>query len=843
MSAKTSPNSFFKRNSLAWTLIAVVGFMSLLLSLSYNFITSDSPDIAKAATEPACQTVTNSPTWNPYPINTIFPNPIVTSGACQDMPLLSFFPVDTRSGNPRERNILRSQNFSIQLYYNNGAVPGSNAITNPTVRTQLTRVSDTRYRVSAELSGGNTGTVTSAQKGGDLFINVPAGARFDIVANSTDHFPDAIERREETDATGRRPNDSIADNTTGTNVSNPIYSAFEGKTLPSTNGFVLKSGGLEAGFLGYGYILTQIGVTIGVQPIANNPPIIPGEEITIIRGESGAFRPLAPTDPDNDYPVTLDLNQIPAGCTLSGTANSQGGGQIITCQTTQSTPSRFSFVLTPTDSRNLVGTPGTFIVNVIDPRLELTKRCFVRNTDRECRNSPLQAGDEITYRINVRNSSTVRANNLRIVDVYDGQRLTNIREISDSGVLTTNNSTITWANLGTLNAGQNREVTFDATVAQGVQLGDIVINTARASADGVPEVEARADFTIGGSLDLVKRCFVRNTTTPCNQGNLVSGGLITYEIDVTNSTRSAVNNVVLRDTYDSTKLTDIGNFQPAADFNPSQSQITWQIGTLATGATRTVRFDARLANGIAPGTNITNVVVVTADGVPERRAENVFPIAGPSLIAEKLCFRRGTSTPCSSAGLNPGDNISYVIRTTNNGTVAAQNVTITDTYDTTKLTAITNIEPQGTLNATAGTILWTVGTMDPGRTVETRFDATIRTDIPAGSVVVNTAVIRATDIPDIVVRATFTLVFIAPTVTPRTGGEIGLIFIALAIGLGAAAYYYYKKNGKFTGAFVPARNSENGKTEGLNKTQFDAPISAKSTDTNSHRRVAPKKKS
>lgn len=843
MSSKTQQKNFWRRNSLSVTLIAVVGFMSLLLSLSYNFISSGDQKVAQAATEPACQVVTNTPTWNPYPVNTIFPNPIVTSGACQDMPLVSFFPVDTRSGNPREKNILRSQNFSLQFYYNNGAVPGSSSITTPTIRTQLVKVSDTRYRISAELSGGNAGTVTSAQKGGDLFVNVPAGARFDIVANSTDHFPDAIERKEETDATGRRPNDTIQDNTTGSNVSNPIYSAFDGKTLASTSGFVVKPGGLEAGFLGYGYILTQIGVTIGVQPLANNPPIIPGEEITIIRGESGSFRPLVPTDPDNDYPISLDLDKVNNGCVVTGTANAQGGGQVIRCQTTATTPARFTFVLTPTDSRNLVGTPGTFIVNVIDPNLEPTKTCFVRGTNTECRNAPLQAGDQITYKVNVRNSSTVRANNLRIVDVYDGQKITNITNISDSGVLTTNNSTITWANLGTLQAGQSKEVTFDAVVAQGVVFGDIVINTARVSADGIPEREVRADFTIGGSLDLVKRCFVRNTTTPCNTANLASGALITYEVAVTNSTRSTVNNVVLRDNYDSTKLTDIGNFQPTAEFNPAQSLITWQLGSMATGTTRTVRFDAKLANGIAPGTIIKNLAIVTADGLPEKRAENEFPVAGPRLIAEKLCFKKGTSTACSAAGLNPGDNITYVVRVTNNGTVTAENVTISDTYDVTRLTAITNIEPQGTLNATAGTIVWNVGNMDAARTVEVRFDATIKTDTPAGTTIVNNAIVRATNIPDILVRATFNLFFLPPTTTTvRSGGEIGLIFIAIAIGLAGAAYYYYRKNGKFAGAFVPGRSAENGGKSGLNKTMFDVADKAEDKSVNPNHRVAPKKK-
>lgn len=846
MSAKNKFRLNWKLSTLSLTLIAVIGFMSLLLNLSYKFIPTDNLKTANAATEPSCQTAASTPTWNPYPINTIFPNPIITSGDCKDMPLLSFFPVDTRSGNLREKSILRSQNFSIQLYYNNGATPGSNAISNPTVKTQFTKVSDTRYKISAELSGSNVSTVNSSQKGGDLFITVPAGAKFDIVANSTDHFPDAIERKEETDATGKRPNDTINDNTTGSNVSNAIYSAFEGKTLASTNGFVVKSGGLEAGFLGYGYILTQIAVQIGVQPIANDPPAIPGEEITIIRGESGKFKPLAPTDPNSDYPITLDLNKVNNGCSVTGTADNKGGNQVIVCQTTATTPARFSFVLTPTDSRGLVGTPGTFIVNVVDPNLEPTKKCFVKGTSTECRAAPLNAGDQITYKIGVKNISTVRANNLKVVDVYDGQKITDISNISNSGISTTANSTVTWANLGTLPAGQTIEVSFDAKVATGVKLGDIVINSAKVSADFVPEKEVKADFTIGGALDLVKRCFVRDATTACSDGNLVAGSKITYEVEVTNSTKSGVKNVVLKDTYEGTKLTDIGNFQPAADLNAQSSLITWKLGDMATGTSKKVRFDATIASSVTPATIIKNIAVVSADGLPDKQAINEFPTIGPKLTAEKLCFKQGTTSACSSSNLKPGENITYVIRVANVGTAVVENLTINDTYDTTKITSITNINPQGTLDAAKGTIAWSLGKLDVAKTTEVKFDATVRTDIPSGTTVVNTAVVKATNIPDIIVKAVFDVVFIIPAVvTPRTGGEMGIIFIIFAISLAGAVYYYYKRNNKFAGNFVPERNVENGAKKSFNLfdifTKFGSSEGVQKNAKPGHR-IAPKKK-
>lgn len=800
--------NFFRKNKFLLQALFVVALLSTVLGFSYNLFENQNQKQALAASEPACQAVSNSPVWNPYPINTSFPNPIVTPGNCQDMPMLSFFPVDTQSGNPRERNILRSQNIAIQLYYINGAVPGSAPITSPTVRMAVTQVSPTRYRISAELSGANTGTVTSAQKGGDLFVNVPAGTNFSIVANSTDHFPDAIERKEEADATGRRPNDPIPDNTVGSNVSNPIYSQFLNRTLTSTSGFVVKPQGLEAGFLGYGYILTQIGVQVVPQQIPNNPPTINGDEITITRGQQGTFnQPIRVSDPDGDYPVTVDTSQVPANCTVQGTPDAQGSGQTITCTTDQNTPSRFTFNLIPTDSRGLVGQPGTWIVNVIDPQLTPEKKCFLKNTNTECNTAPLRAGDEVTYRITATNNSNVVVNNVRIVDTYDRERLENITNISSNGQHNQQAGTITWTNLGNLAASESVSVTFDATVSGNVELGDTVVNIALVSADNIPEREVRAEFVIGGTLNLVKRCFVRNTQTPCTNGSLTSGSEITYEIEVSNSTDSTITNVVLTDRYDFNRLTDITNINPSGNLDTSAGTIVWNLGDFEPGFSRIVRFDARIAQATPPGTVIRNVAIVRADNIPEREVTVEFPTIGPVLVSEKLCFRRGTGTNCSNANLLPNEFVTYVIRVTNVGTVAAEEVTITDTYDASKLTGITNIVPNGQLNTANATITWNIGTLAIGRSVEVKFDAQIRPEVPTGAIVVNTAVIRARDIPDQTVRADFPIQFLVDT-TPRTGGGIALLIVAISMALGAGGYYYYKKNNKLSGGFVPQRSTE-----------------------------------
>jgi uncharacterized repeat protein (TIGR01451 family) len=240
----------------------------------------------------------------------------------------------------------------------------------------------------------------------------------------------------------------------------------------------------------------------------NRPPQLPGGEFTVPRGDSKSFEPLNPTDPDGDYPITLNTPQIlpnvPNGliCILSGNANSQGGGQIITCDT-KNVPvgiNKVTFTITPTDSKGLIGTPGTFIVNITDPTpgkptMEATKTCVKKGTETSCSSANLKPGEEITYRIVVKNTSSVNLTNVKISDTYDASKLVDISGISDNGNLNTTTGTINW-NLGTINSNQQKQVSFDAKIKNGLTGSFEIKNLAVVTADNVDPKRPEANFLV-----------------------------------------------------------------------------------------------------------------------------------------------------------------------------------------------------------------------------------------------------------------------------------------------------------------------------------------------------------
>jgi hypothetical protein len=131
---------------------------------------------------------------------------------------------------------------------------------------------------------------------------------------------------------------------------------------------------------------------------------------------------------------------------------------------------------------------------------------------------------------------------------------------------------------------------------------------------------------------------------------------------------------------------------------------------------------------------------------------------------------------------------------------------VIDTYDRDRLENITNINPNGTHDTQAGTITWDLGTIMANQTRTLSFDATIAKAVN-GTIIVNTAVITADEIPPRTVSVQFP-VRITPPVTPRSGGATTFFLTAVGIIAFGAGVYYYSKYNKMSISFVPKRKTE-----------------------------------
>ncbi len=86
----------------------------------------------------------------------------------------------------------------------------------------------------------------------------------------------------------------------------------------------------------------------------------------------------------------------------------------------------------------------------------------------------------------------------------------------------------------------------------------------------------------------------------------------------------------------------------------------------------------------------------------------------------------------------PGETVVYTITVTNKGTLAAQNVVVTDTVPAV-LQLLSTSTTQGTVTTSGNTATFNVGTVAPGQVITLIIKAKIRPDAPTPSDVTNTA--------------------------------------------------------------------------------------------------------
>ena len=270
------------------------------------------------------------------------------------------------------------------------------------------------------------------------------------------------------------------------------------------------------------------------------------------------------------------------------------------------------------------------------------------------------SGTLVTYTIRVTNTGGVALNTVTVADA-----------IAPSCAKT----------IGGLAVGAFNEYTCTATITQDTT------NTATVTSKD-PQGAAVAPKSASATVDVIAPGL--DITKTVDKAQVTIGQQVTYTITVRNTGDVILTNVVVKD--------------------PTVPACDKVIGDLAVGATVTVTCTATVtANNtnvaIAtatdpvgnPGTQITRQATAAVTAVPP------INIAGASQTTLGI-DKRGPATA------KAGQSISYRIKITNTGTIAAQNVVVRDRLPTSMALAA---KPAG-VQLVNGFVIATVGTLDPG---------------------------------------------------------------------------------------------------------------------------------
>jgi uncharacterized repeat protein (TIGR01451 family) len=317
--------------------------------------------------------------------------------------------------------------------------------------------------------------------------------------------------------------------------------------------------------------------------------------------------------------------------------------------------------------------PACANVKVVQPKLKLTKTAPAE----------VLLCDAIPVKFVVTNTGSGSAGNVRIKDTLP------------AGLKTVDGKSMIMINAGTLAAGQSKE--FSTTL--------------KADKTGKYENKAVASSSTGLKAEA-------STTTVVHQPVLVIskngpkqqylGRPVSYEIKVTNKGDAAATDTVLLDTIPA----GVTSVKASAGAKVSGSSVTWNIGTLAAGATKTVSVSY---TPTAAGTvsNTVKATAVCAEGVSASAKTTISGIA--AVLLEVI----DVDDP-----IEVGNTETYVITATNQGSMPDTNIKIVCTLED-------NMQYVSSSGATRGSSVGDTVTFSPLRSLAPKAKATWRVVVKA----------------------------------------------------------------------------------------------------------------
>ncbi|NYB52807.1 MAG: DUF11 domain-containing protein [Methanobacteriaceae archaeon] len=308
--------------------------------------------------------------------------------------------------------------------------------------------------------------------------------------------------------------------------------------------------------------------------------------------------------------------------------------------------------------------------------------------------TPVNVGDTVTYTVTATNNGPDAATNLKISDIppaaLSGVTITPSVGTYSSGIWT----------IPSLANGAVATLTITGTATSSMA-GYNTINTATRTS----QTEYNSQPTTTTATVYTKKADVTITNT-ANQSNLNVGDTGSFTLTVTNNGPDLAN-IQITDLLSQLPAGFTAGTPSTGTYNPVTG--VWTITNLATGSANaaTLVFSGVIQAAQA-GTTITNHATATKTEYPQ-----TVTIPDASIYVKKANVTvTQTVNGASSAIVNVGDTVTYVITALNSGPDAASNLQITDLLPSGLSDTGYSIIGPGTYNLNTG--LWDIGNLNSG---------------------------------------------------------------------------------------------------------------------------------
>jgi len=482
-----------------------------------------------------------------------------------------------------------------------------------------------------------------------------------------------------------------------------------------------------------GTVTAQDAATVQVEPAVDLAVIKTSDPGPVIAGKSLTYT-LAITNhgPSNATGVTL-TDTLPAEVGFSSTAPGCAYDSIehhVTCD-------RGPLVDGQTDTVVIVVTVPPSTTGALSNRAEVSGDQHERNpgnntttqgTDVEAEAdlvvakealTTVDAGAQMTYTLTITNYGPSYASGVTLTDTMPAE----VNFVSSSPALPTcaHLDGLVACDLGTLTVGETATAVVVVDVTSPLTNGTILTNIATVDADTAdPKPEdntAQAATTVRSAPNL-------SISKIDDEDPVPAGGNLHYTIAISNTGNENATGVTLVETYDANVAFDLA--LPAPDVGDNR----WNLGVVEVGDPQRVDVVARVDSPLLVGTVLTNLVTLDSDQTDPITATEFTSVTA---FSDLTVSKSDLSDPPQA-----GEQVMYLIVYESSGTALAEDVVITETYDSNVTFVTSTNEGQrrpGTDN------VWDIGDLPPNYSGYFFVTGDVAAPLPNGTVLTNVVTI------------------------------------------------------------------------------------------------------
>ena len=352
---------------------------------------------------------------------------------------------------------------------------------------------------------------------------------------------------------------------------------------------------------------------------------------------------------------------------------------------------------------------------------QTTKEVHVTEADlsvvKNCNNKVVIAGEDIYYTIIITNNGLDTAQNVKLNEYYHSEYLTNLEYSLDGKTWNVYTNPI---DLGSISSKASKTVYIRGHLDAGIVDDTILNNTIRVNTTtGELKLEDNEAINIKNVTTLAEL-----HVTKVNITEAIAGKIIKYEIVITNNGPSYARDIILKDIYNDSELTNMLYSLDGQSWTRYDASIN--IGTLANGQNKTILFEGFIKTTVRG--NVINKAVI---GSSTKLRDN-------STLEDDVAVNvKGDTTlditkVANTTLVNPGDVIKYTVQITAGGLSDSLDVILTDNlsemfFDVSKATYSVNGIDKGVWIGNAN-----LGTISSGMTVNVVITVPVKAYVDVG---------------------------------------------------------------------------------------------------------------